>query len=240
MLSTACATTKPAPEPTAPAEAPVDQACLERARAGTLLTSLPATMGRFEIATQLPRTITLHRPGRAVTQAEGERLWELLGGDERLRELTIGSSALFSVYKCPGIADGGCFTFSVHLCAGSLESITEQLERAAAKAQTADGELFVTLTVHEADGPRCKDGPRCQPTPHYSTKDAVYRPDAERAPLEKWSAGACRDDGDCEGPGNTCSAWYRRGSPEVLLFVSCQEPTFCGCVEQRCTWFTQD
>jgi hypothetical protein len=240
LLSAACATTKPAPAKPARPEPPVDQACLDRARAGALLSSMPPTVGRFEIGTTPPRTITLHRRGRPVTQAEGEQLWQHLGAQEPLSELTTGHSALYSIDKCPGVADGGCLGFSVHLCSGSLESIAGQLERAAAKVGADDAELFVTLTVHEADGPRCKDGPRCVPTPHYSTKDAVYLPTGLRVPVEKWSAGACRDDGDCEGGGNTCAAWHRRGFPELLLYVQHDAPTFCGCVEQRCTWFTQE
>lgn len=239
LAMSACRTLEPERTPV-PRGPPVDAACLERARAGTLLSSVPPALGRFTVATKAPQTITLHRPGRALTTQEGETLWALLGDTDRLDALTSGSSALFSVFKCPGIADGGCLTFSIHLCRSSLESIAGQLERAAAKAGAAEGELFVTLTVHEATGPACKDGPRCRPTPHYSTQDAVFRPTRFRVPVEKWSSGACRDDGDCEGGGNTCHAWHERGFAELLLYVEHSQPTFCGCVERRCTWFTQE
>ncbi|MBL8923872.1 MAG: hypothetical protein JNJ54_33765 [Myxococcaceae bacterium] len=240
LLVAACRTTAPAPAELAPAEPAVNQACLDRARAGTLLNALPPAFRRFEIATAPPRTIILHRAGRPMTRSEGVELWRLLGDEAPLVELTMGNSGLFSGHKCPGVADGACLAFSVNLCAGSLESIAVQLELAAAKVGAGDAELHVTITVNEADGPFCKDGPRCVPTPHYSTKDAVYRPTRFRVRVEKWSLGACRDDGDCEGPGNSCHAWYRRGGVDLLVYVQHDAPTFCGCVNRRCTWFTQE
>jgi hypothetical protein len=34
-------------------------------------------------------------------------------------------------------------------------------------------------------------------------------------------------------------AWYLRGGAETDIFIQKREPTFCGCVDQRCRWFTQ-
>lgn len=219
-------------------EPALDTACLDHARHGTLLSSLPAKLGAFEIATKNATTFTLHRAGRPFTDAEGKTLWEQIGAASPLRGLSMGSSALYSIDKCPGIADGGCLTFSIHLCQTNLETIAAQLEAAA--KQAPDAELFVTLTAHEAGGPACKDGPRCVPTAHYSTKDEPYRSTPLRNAIPKWSGGACRDDGDCEGGGNICQSWYLRGNAELAIAIEHSQPTFCGCVAKQCTWFTQE
>lgn len=232
-----CQTVAPATSPRS-AEPPVDTACLDRARNGTLLSSLPKQLGAFEVAAKNDTTFTLHRVGRPFTEAEGKTLWERIGAASPLQGLSTGSSALYSIDKCPGIADGGCLRFSIHLCQTSLETIAAQLEAAAKHAP--DAELFVSLTVHEVGGPACKDGPRCVPTAHYSTKDELYRSTRLRNAIPSWSAGTCRDDGDCEGGGNTCQSWFLRGNAELLLFVQHDQPTFCGCVSRQCTWFTQE
>lgn len=232
-----CQTVAPATAPRS-ADPAVDTACLDRARNGTLLTSLPKKVGGFEVAAKNDKTFTLHRAGRAFTEAEGKTLWEQIGAASPLRGLSMGSSALYSIDKCPGIADGGCLTFSIHFCQTSLETIAAQLEAAAKHAP--DAELFVNLTAHEASGPVCKEGPRCVPTPHYSTKDEPYRSTRLRNAIPRWSGGSCRDDGDCEGGGNVCQSWYLRGNAELAIAIEHAQPTFCGCVSQQCTWFTQE
>lgn len=232
-----CQTLAPATTP-ASHEPAIDTACLDRARNGTLLSSLPKKLGAFELSSKNGTTFTLHRPGRPFTEAEGKTLWEQLGAATPLRGLSSGSSAMYSIDKCPGIADGGCLTFSIHLCQTSLETIVADLD--AASKHAPDAELFVTLTAHEAGGPGCKDGPRCTPTPHYSTKEELYRSTRLRNAIPKWSAGACRDDGDCEGGGNVCQSWYLRGNAELAIAIEHSQPTFCGCIERQCTWFTQE
>lgn len=237
ILLSGCQTVAPAASSRS-AEPAVDATCVDRARNGTLLSSLPTKVGVFQLAAKNETTFTLHRAGRPFTDDEGKTLWEHIGAASPLRGLSMGSSALFSVFKCPGIADGGCLTFSLHLCQTSLETIAAQLE--AATKHAPDAELFVTLTAHEAGGPACKDGPRCVPTAHYSTKGEPYRSTRLRVPIEKWSGGACRDDGDCEGGGNVCQSWYLRGGAELAIAIEHSQPTFCGCVAKQCTWFTQE
>lgn len=240
ILVAACRTVAPAPESPGSVAPPVDAACLERGRAGTLITSMPGNVGAFTLARLKPDTISLHRTGFPLTTDEGTRLWSLLGGTRALKALSSGNSALSSAFKCPGIADASCLTFSVWLCQTSLNEIVEQLGVATAEAGAPDGELFVTLTLHEATGPACKEGPRCIPTQHYSVPDGSYRSTRGRTALEGWSGGDCRDDGDCEGGGNSCHVWYQRGGPELAILNQMSQPTFCGCVERRCSWFTQD
>lgn len=238
VLLSACRTL--APEEPRPPEKPVDRACLDRARAGTMLTALPARVGDFDLAVKNERTFTLHRMGRPLTVPEGQALWSNLGSRTLPTGLTMGSSALHSVYKCEGVADASCLTFSLRLCTTSIERFTGELASAAAAVNAPDGELFVNVTAEEGGGPSCKDGPRCIPASHYSTKDTAYRTTRPRTAISGWSAGQCEDDGDCEGGGNTCHAWYLRGGAELTIYIQHSEPAFCGCVARQCTWFTQE
>ena len=240
LLCAACRTVAPVPESPRPEEPLVDAACLSRARAGTLISSMPAAVGAFTLARLDEDTVTLHRAGRPLSGEEGARLWSLLGETRALKSLSSGSSALYSTSKCPGIADASCLTFSVWLCQSSLNEIVEHLRLVTEEAGAPEGELFVTLTIHEAPGPACKAGPRCVPTPHYSVPDGLYRSTRGRTALEAWSSGSCRDDGDCEGGGNSCHAWYQRGRAELAILNQMSQPTFCGCIEHKCSWFTQD
>lgn len=41
------------------------------------------------------------------------------------------------------------------------------------------------------------------------------------------------------GPPNTCVAWYLAGGAEAAIYIQYAEPTFCGCLENTCNWFTQ-
>ncbi|MDP3499390.1 MAG: hypothetical protein Q8S33_03630 [Myxococcales bacterium] len=240
FLLAACRTVAPVPESPRADEPPVDAACLSLARAGTLVSSMPAAVGPFSVARRNENTVTLHREGRPLSNEEGTRLWSLLGETRALKSLSSGSSALYSTTKCPGIADASCLTFSVWLCQSSLDEIVEHLRLVTAEVGSPDGELFVSLTIHEAAGPACKDGARCVPTPHYSVPDGRYRSTRGRTALEAWGRGHCRDDGDCEGGGNSCQAWYQRGGAELAILNQMSQPTFCGCVEHKCSWFTQD
>jgi hypothetical protein len=239
FLLAACRTVATMPESPRADEPRVDATCLSRAREGVLITSMPADVGAFSVARKNENTVTLHREGRQLSSEEGMRLWALLGETRAVKSVSSGNSALYSTAKCPGVADASCLTFSVWLCQSSLSEIAEHLRLVTAEAGAVDGELFVTLTIHEATGPACKGGPRCVPTPHYSVPDGTYRSTRGRTALEGWSSGSCRDDGDCEGGGNSCHAWHQRGGAELAILNQMSQPTFCGCVEHRCSWFTQ-
>ncbi len=222
-------------------EAPMDEACLARARAGQLLSTLPPRVGAFTLTVTSPRTFTLHRPGRPISDEAGSAMWQAVGANGPVPGMMMGHSATGSVFTCPGVADGGCLTLQVSVCTpGALDRLTRAVEVAASTANVPDGEVLVQVTANEADGPSCKDGPRCRPTAHYSTADAVYRATRFRVALPDWSSGRCVDDGDCDNAGNGCRAWYQRGGAELSLYVERNQPTFCGCVERRCVWFTQE
>jgi hypothetical protein len=79
------------------------------------------------------------------------------------------------------------------------------------------------------------------------------RPDAPRYPYE-WREGpfvdACSNDGECHavGCGDCVSAWRRDpGCAKSLVLLNFPPPpdakpaplTWCGCVQGRCTMFTQ-
>jgi hypothetical protein len=73
-----------------------------------------------------------------------------------------------------------------------------------------------------------------------------YRANAKRYPLdpdEEPLAGSCEHDGDCSfGPAcSACVSRHRVPPPRkcALPYQSEFDGAFCGCVEKRCSWFTQ-
>ena len=150
-----------------------------------------------------------------------------------------GHSALYSIYTCPDAPPASCLTFELWLCQTSLQRLSEELDAALVRAGAEGGELAVKIEVLEARGPKCSVATSCTPNPHYSTKTTTYDADAARRPLSE-GAGRCDHDGECEGPGNNCFAWYLQGGVELLLYRQYPQPTFCGCIEHACTWFYQD
>lgn len=178
----------------------------------------------------------LRKAGRALTDDEGARLWKGLRPDG----LALGTSALYSsTYDCADVGRPSCLTFELWLCQTSLARLTEQLDAALARAGAEDGELGAHVDVAEAGGPRCKGG-ACAPTAHYSKRDAEYDPSGVRLPVGSPGAvGRCEGDGDCDGGGNVCHAWYLRGGAELAIYYQVRAPTFCGCVDGYCAWFEQ-
>lgn len=104
---------------------------------------------------------------------------------------------------------------------------------------------------------RCApDDPECLPEPYNGSEDMVvdtlsgspyrYRASAKRYPLgesEDRSEGSCEHDGDClAGPAcGTCVSRLRVPPPRpcALTYQGEFDGAFCGCVEKRCSWFTQ-
>lgn len=227
--------------PRRPPSPPVDEACLARAKANALLEGLPSRAGDFVVSRTSDTTFAFDRPGRPLTEPEGRALWAHLGERGLPTGLVSGSAALFGTTKCPGVPDASCLTFTLSLCQTSPERLAAELAAALMAVGAGAGALRATFSTVEQGGPACKAGPACAPTPHASTaRLAPYRAGAPRRPLPTWSVGACADDGDCEGGGNSCRTWYLRGGAELLILIQYQAPTFCGCVEGQCTWFTQD
>ncbi len=225
---------KPGPPDPGPT---VDDACVQSARDGRLIESQPNEAAGFTV-TPTERGVHMVRPGRALTKEEGEKLWRTFSQDYFGRGgMSVGSSALYSVFKCPDVGDASCLTLSVWVCQKDIATIATWVAEAASVIGAGDGELALNLEFVERP-PSCKDGAACPPKVHYSTKDGRYDPDDERH-LAARGRGRCSNDGDCEGGGNACVAWYLAGGPEAGLYIQYAEPTFCGCIESTCNWFTQ-
>lgn len=215
----------------------VDETCIELAREGRLVESQPTEVAGFAV-TPTEHGVYLRRPGRALTKEEGEKLWTTFSRDYFTRGgLSTGGSALYSVYKCEDVGDASCLRLSVWICQRDLATIASWAAAAASAIGASDGELGLKLTFVEQP-PSCKAGAGCPPKVHYSTKHARYDPSRGRH-LAKRGIGRCTNDGDCEGGGNTCAAWYLAGGIETAIYIQFAKPTFCGCVESTCNWFTQ-
>jgi hypothetical protein len=217
----------------------VDMGCVERAKHGTLTTDLPGDEAGFTV-TASKDGAHLHHDGRKLDDADGARLWQTLqnkvfgaGG------LASGSSGMYSVYRCDDVAPASCIKMQEWVCEVGLDTLATRVRDAVAELGLTDAELSLDIQFLEARGPSCKLGAACVPPPHYSGKDKRYDPHQSRTSLHQ-GRGACTNDGDCEGAdSNNCKAWYLVGGGENLLYVQYSETPFCGCVEQRCSWFTQ-
>jgi hypothetical protein len=215
----------------------VDEACVQHAREGRLIEAQPSEAAGF-LVTAAEHGVRMVRTGRPLTKQEGEKLWHTFSHDYFARGgMSTGSSAMSSIYKCPDVGDASCLTLSVWVCQKDIATIATWAAEAAAAIGAPDGELALNLRFVERP-PSCKQGAACAPKVHYSTKDARYDPGAPRH-LATRGFGRCTNDGDCEGGGNSCTAWQLAGGAETAIYVQYGEPTFCGCIEGTCNWFTQ-
>ena len=228
----------PADQPPNPGP-PVDALCLARAREGRLIEAQPTEAAGFQI-TPTPAGVHMLRTGRDLTKTEGEALWKTFSEQYFSRGgLSVGSAALYSIDKCPDVGDASCLSLDVYVCQRDLATLGAWVAEAAAQIGAPDGELAINVTFVERRGPSCAGGKTCTPTPHYSTPKAVYDPSAGRTRLPG-GRGRCTSDGDCEGTDrNACTAWWLAGGVETLIYIQYARPTFCGCVEQTCSWFQQ-
>jgi hypothetical protein len=225
---------KPGPPSPGPV---VDDACVERAREGRLIEAQPTEAAGFRVA-PTKDGVRLVRTGRALAKDEGEKLWQTFSQEYFGRGgMATGSSAMYSVYKCPDAGDASCLTLSLWVCQKDIATVATWAAEAAATIGAPDGELALNLSFVERP-PSCRDGARCAPKVHYSTKRGRYDP-GEKRQLATRGIGRCTNDGDCEGGGNHCVAWYLAGGAETSIYIQYSEPTFCGCVESTCNWFTQ-
>ncbi len=211
--------------------------CVERAKAGHLMDDLPTELSGFAVA-PLERGAHLTRTGRVLTTAEGTALWQALRNEVFTAGVANAHIGMTSVYKCAGVGDASCIKVDQSACQITLDALAQGIARAIDTLGLADAELDVVTTFKEARGPSCKAGPGCAPVQHYSTK-GTYDPNAPRKG-DHDGRGACADDGDCEGANsNVCSAWYLRGGLELLVYTRYGTPIWCGCVHERCSWFSQ-
>jgi hypothetical protein len=239
VLAVAACSTPPAREPRSRAPDPtVDQTCVAHARAGTLADLIPAEAAGFTI-TQGKDAIVLARTGQVMTTDASRKAWQVLGEQVFMRGgLSSGDAATGSIYKCEGVADESCFHFTVWICQLPITELARRVADALDQHGYAGTEVVVHVKLEEQRGPSCKNGATCLPAQHYSTH-GHYDPHGGRDSLDD-GTGTCRDDGDCEGANSdSCRAWYLSGGAEATVFIQRRDPTFCGCIAQRCTWFTQ-
>lgn len=239
VLAFAACSTPAAREPRSRAPDPsVDQTCVEHARAGTLADLVPAEAAGFTI-TQGKDAIVLARAGQVMTTDASRKAWQVLGEQVFLRGgLSSGDSAVDSVYKCDEVADPSCFHFTLWICQLPIDELARRVADALDHHGWAGTEVAIHVKLEEQQGPSCKSGAACVPAQHYSTH-GHYDPSGSRHSLDE-GTGTCRDDGDCEGANSdSCRAWYLTGGAEATVFSQRSEPTFCGCIARRCTWFTQ-
>jgi hypothetical protein len=120
------------------------------------------------------------------------------------------------------------------------------------------------LMAREPPAPRClPTDPKCGPEfdpylgawgwpvwrgPHGESAEKCYRPTAQRYPSFRDDMDACSHDGECHIAGCDLCVSYRR-FPELCSRNAMEvtvppdatpaPPRWCGCVENRCTMFTQ-
>jgi hypothetical protein len=216
-------------------------ACVERARDGKLLDGLPAELGTFKVA-PAKAGAHLHRDGRELTDAEAEKLWQQMNADVFVASggLAGGSSGHYSIYTCDDAPKNNCFKISAWICQSELGTIAARIAAAAEHAGFADAMITADIAFEEARGPVCRNGAACTPAPHYSVNKSTYDPSKPRHAESDRGWGRCADDGDCEGKdSNNCMSWYLRGGGESDIYIVHSRPTFCGCVDEHCRWFTQ-
>ena len=237
VLAACQARSTPTPRPVPPPNPgpDVDALCLEQARRGTLIESMPHEVSGFEV-TPTTNGVYMRRPGRAVTVQEGDALWHSFGTDQFGR----GAYGRAGPARCKDVGEHSCISVDAWICQRGLAVIAEGALAAAAIANAPDAELGVQVLIYESYRPACNKNASCGPTPHYSTKHASYDPARGRRRVGDRSVGRCTVDGDCVGhDSNWCKAWYLRGGSETADYVENFEPTFCGCVENVCSWFRQ-
>ncbi len=233
--STRRAHTPPPPMPVASPRT-VDMACVDRAARGELLRDLPATVAGFRV-TPAADGVHLHRGGHSLSAGAARTLWtELEHQMFSTGGLSTGDAGVNSTYRCAGVGRNGCFKLSQWVCQRSLEDVAQSFAAIAAAAGDDDTAVSIDIHFEETRGPACKNPAGCGPTGHYSRHD-VYDPNKPRLPVGR-AAGACHADGDCVGH-QVCEAWYLLGGGEVMDYEMKSQPTFCGCVENQCTWFEQ-
>ncbi len=215
-----------------------DRACLDRARAGTLVETMPLDVSGFDVVrTEVGARVS--RPGRALSEAEGRALWQAFQHAHFGGGMLAGHHASTSIYKCDGVADASCITLSVRICQLGLRGVAAAVASAAHDIGADDAELAAEIDYAERGGPPCKNGGACPPIPHYSTPSARFEPD-EPARRVTPGYGRCKNHGDCAVGVQTCSGWWLAAGAGTTEYRQYAAPTLCGCLDSFCSWFTHD
>jgi hypothetical protein len=116
------------------------------------------------------------------------------------------------------------------------------------------GCIGVNLEMIGIEAPRCSPGDDagCGPVPMCPAllpggaccqTLAPYMEGSTRTPLPnaEYNIGSCGNDGDCfrNGAGNHCTSWTTPGFIAASVCAPALSTAHCGCVQNKCTWFTQ-
>ena len=199
--------------------------------------AIAATGARYHACAE-GSTYVIERPGaRTLTEPE-------------LLDLR---TALFSVPGAQSAGIGGCrcqpdeptlgVVLWVNENSAAPAAVAEQVAAHVARAG-GDPAACVAVTILSAPGPRCAAGdPACGPVPYEAAcvERTDYDPKGKRTLVSaRPGRGPCTHDGECvvAGCGNECLP-----SSEVGGSGTCEgrigwENVYCGCLEQKCVWFT--
>jgi hypothetical protein len=143
--------------------------------------------------------------------------------------------------------DRFCVHLEVPLCTPWLQDAERLLPWLAPEG------LGLSISLMGRPGPRCS-GADCQPLKYHDDSttraDLVwsgwftlpFHPDEPRVTLlPELGAGTCNADGDCvrAGCGNHCEAWQEEPHGANCPAYTALDDAYCGCVDNRCSWFTQ-
>jgi hypothetical protein len=121
-------------------------------------------------------------------------------------------------------------------------------ERIAALADRVGGNpaIRVQVTIVSPPGPRCAvDDPACGPVPYKAAcvERTSYDPKATRTLVRaRPGRGPCAHDGDCRvgGCGNECVPASHFDHAGTCEEYGGWDNVYCGCLKNKCVWFTTD
>lgn len=150
-----------------------------------------------------------------------------------------------------------CVSLRLALCAQPLERTAQLLADGLRSTPAWQHRVGLSIEYIGLTRPRCEPSDAgCGPLPYWDpnlSREAKaagqvtppYVAHLPRYPVdvskEGLALGQCKHDGDCIelGCGNHCAAWYLTPFAASCPAFGMLSDAHCGCVAQRCSWFTQ-
>lgn len=191
--------------------------------------------------------LLIARSAHTLSDAQSNSLLEALrSSDQSLRSLNFG---IYCGDDGNGRADERCFKIVAPLCETNVVRFATALAaRIAERPEGTDAGWVVRIELGGLLHARCdaRRDPACLPIAYRREDQRDYAPgDRDPVAIAGHDFGTCSNDGDCNvlGCGNDCSAWYAEDGETGATceaYPALEEtPSFCGCVEGRCSWFQQ-